>query len=571
MKMNRSILVSKLKIFRIKPLTLAAAIICIALFSSAEVFVSWTMGTLLSNTNQIMFYVVLLAVALVVQTVSHYGSSVLFNRFAVSVQTHLRKMAGRSLLFMSSSSAQRTGDVLNRVNTEIDNIYNFLNYDFSSYVRYIVSLIFGIGFLSTIDWKLTLLVLLSCIVILIVTVLFNKRIEVAHRAWRTSEAEMDVVAQDITAGQLDIKATGIEKGVLRKFDNVLQHWMKTFLHRNAVRAWNRGTSLLFMVVVFVGVPAYSVGLVIRGILTIGMVFAAIQATKMIAEPLHDVEFLISTFTTTKVNFDRIQELISSPKERTNGEEHTVLSETPIIEFSHVSFTYSSQPVLSDFSMSVNKGQMIALVGESGSGKSTTLRLISGLYDISSGNLYFGGYPITSWKLDSLRKNLAFVQQDSYLYPGSIRDNLLCGENYTDEQLLEVIDKVQLSSWLIEQENGLNTEVGEQGAHLSGGQKQRLSIARALLRNPKVMLLDEPTSALDSENEGEIMSLLRTVTKEITCLVVSHRLSSIAYADNIFVMQDGRITENGTHEELMTKKGYYYNLYVMQEKEGESNV
>lgn len=558
-----------LKVFTINPLILAAAIVCSAFFASAEILIAWTMGTLFNNSTQIILHLGLLATALIIQTISQYGADILFTKFAIFVQSYLRKIAGRALLHMSVSLAgqQRIGDMLNRVNTETESIYNFLSHDFANYIHRGISLIFGVVFLITIHWQLAIFVIIGSVIVVIITLILNKRIEIAHRKWRTSEADMDVVAQDITAGQFDIKATGIETGILNRFDNVLQYWMKTFLHRNAVRSWNRGTALLFMVIVYIGVPAFSVGLVINEVLTIGMVLASIQAAKMISEPMQSFEFLISTASTIRVSFDRIRELIDIPNERTDGMKHTIISEAPIIDFSSVSFSYTDNLVLNNFSMSIGKGKIVALVGESGSGKSTVLRLVGGLYDIGEGELCFGGYSISTWNLNALRKNLSFVQQDSYFYPGSIKDNLLCGEDYSDEQLKEVIDKVQLTSWIDMQKDGLDTEVGEQGAILSGGLKQRMSIARALLKNPEILLLDEPTSALDEQTECEIMNLLREASSDLTCLIVSHRLSSVAYADEIYTMQDGKILEHGTHEELLSKKGYYNYLYTIQKKEG----
>jgi len=375
---------------------------------------------------------------------------------------------------------------------------------------------------------------------------------------------LNVVAQDITAGQADIKATGMERGLMAAYQKATGPWVKTFYRRNYAQAVSRSTTMVFYMLIYIGIPAYGAILFVQGKFTIGLILACMQAANTVTGPLRGLQDLTARFAVIRVSFRRVREMLDIPGERTGGKPVKIQQDAPVVDFSHVNFSYKDRTVIDDFTVQIQEGQFVALVGQSGSGKSTALRLIAGLYDVTDGDLRFCGNQISSLDLQSLRSYMAFVPQDGFVFPGSIKENLLCGENHSDDELREVVRKAQLSDWIASQENDWDTAAGEHGAILSGGLKQRVLIARALLRKPKVMLLDEPTSALDSGTEKKIMESLYQLKGKTTCVMVAHRLSSVTEADVILAMKEGRIIESGTHEQLMKKHGYYYDLYMLHQ-------
>ena len=235
-----------------------------------------------------------------------------------------------------------------------------------------------------------------------------------------------------------------------------------------------------------------------------------------------------------------------------------------IELKNIDFKYEDDYVLSDFNLTISKGASIALVGQSGSGKSTIANLLSRFYDVNSGSILIDGIDIKNIKKQSLRKLIGLVTQDSILFNDSIRNNIAISDNtISDEEIIEALKVANAWEFVSKLPDGIHTNVGDSGNKLSGGQKQRISIARAVLKNPPIMVLDEATSALDTESEHLVQKALENMMKNRTSIVIAHRLSTIQNADAIIVMQQGQIIENGSHDELIDKKGAYNTLINMQ--------
>ncbi|MGL6115557.1 MAG: ABC transporter ATP-binding protein, partial [Cetobacterium sp.] len=233
-----------------------------------------------------------------------------------------------------------------------------------------------------------------------------------------------------------------------------------------------------------------------------------------------------------------------------------------INFKNVYFSHERKNVLKNFNLKINSGEMLALVGPSGSGKTTICNLIPRFYDIDSGDIEMDGESIYNIKIDSLRKNIGIVQQDPFLFTGTIKENLLVGKvNATDEEIIDACEKANIHEFIMTLPEAYETSVGERGVKLSGGQKQRIAIARIFLKNPPILILDEATSALDNVTEHLIQEALDTLAKDRTTIVVAHRLSTVENADSIVVLTEEGIAERGTHKELMEKRGYYYNLHM----------
>jgi ATP-binding cassette subfamily B protein len=269
-------------------------------------------------------------------------------------------------------------------------------------------------------------------------------------------------------------------------------------------------------------------------------------------------------------FERFLEILRTEPEITDKDNAIDLTDVEgEIKFNNVSFSYNDKTeVLKDINLTIYKGQTIALVGPSGSGKTTFCSLIPRFYEVNDGSITIDGIDIRDVTLESLRRNIGMVQQDVYMFSGTVEENILYGK--PDAAKEEVINAAKLANaheFIMELENGYNTFVGERGAKLSGGQKQRISIARAFLKNPPILILDEATSALDNESERLVQESLKILAKGRTTLIIAHRLSTIKNADNIVVLTANGIEEQGTHKELLEKGGVYASLHSETDNEG----
>jgi ATP-binding cassette subfamily B protein len=269
----------------------------------------------------------------------------------------------------------------------------------------------------------------------------------------------------------------------------------------------------------------------------------------------------------EASLSNFKQILESPLEPKPGNP-TKIEHVDTLEFKHVGFKHktASNKAIEDISFKVNKGETVAFVGPSGAGKTTLVKLLVGLYKAQEGNILYNGIDSSNIDIDELRKQIGFVTQDTQLFSGSIKENLLfVNPNATDEDILDVLHKASCKNLLARSENGIDTVIGEGGMKVSGGEKQRLSIARALLRKPHLFVFDEATSALDSITEQEISTTIRDISsnKNQISVMIAHRLSTIMHADNIFVLEKGKIIETGKHDDLLAEKGLYYAMWRQQ--------
>jgi ATP-binding cassette subfamily B protein len=323
--------------------------------------------------------------------------------------------------------------------------------------------------------------------------------------------------------------------------------------------------ILFMLMVFI----------FQGKMDAGQLVTMQIFSFFIFGPLQDIANIILSYREAEASLNNFQNLMAKPSEAQPEHPHH-LGPVRDLRFNHVSFKHQTamHKAIDDISFDVKTGETIAFVGPSGSGKTTLMKLLVGLYRPQEGNIFYNGVDENSIHFDDLRNQIGFVTQDTQLFSGTIRENLLfVNPSATEEELLEALNKASCNNLLLRAEKGVNTMIGEGGLKLSGGEKQRLSIARALLRRPKLLIFDEATSALDSLTEEEISKTIRNVSSfnDQVTILIAHRLSTIMHADRIYVLERGVVTETGTHDSLLEEKGLYYAMWRQQIGERKSSA
>ena len=285
--------------------------------------------------------------------------------------------------------------------------------------------------------------------------------------------------------------------------------------------------------------------------------------KLFTDPIKKLINFVEQYQNGMTGFKRFIEIMSVEEEKEKDNAIELEKVEGHIKFDNVCFSYENEKILNNITLSIEKGKMLALVGPSGGGKTTFCNLIPRFYDVDKGDIKIDGKSIYDIKLDSLRKNIGIVQQDVYLFAGTVYENIAYGDpNATREQIIEAAKLAGAHEFISELKDGYDTYVGERGVKLSGGQKQRISIARVFLKNPKILILDEATSALDNESEYLVSKSLERLAKGRTTLTIAHRLTTIQNADRILVLNENGIVEQGSHKELLDKKGVYHQLYMM---------
>lgn len=312
----------------------------------------------------------------------------------------------------------------------------------------------------------------------------------------------------------------------------------------------------YLVLVFGAIFTY------QGKINFGDFLAYLLYIRIFSQPIKRLVGFVEQYQNGMSGFKRFKEMLDEDIEKDSAGAKELKDVRGNIKFENIYFSHDKKNILKDFSLNIKAGETLALVGPSGGGKTTICNLIPRFYDIDSGDIKIDSQSIYNFKIDSLRKNIGIVQQDPFLFTGSIKENLTIGKpDATDEEIIEAAKKANIHDFIETLPDGYNTEVGERGVKLSGGQKQRIAIGRIFLKNPPILILDEATSALDNITEQLIQESLDELSKNRTTIVVAHRLSTVKNADTIVVLTDDGIVEAGTHDELINNKGFYYNLHL----------
>ena len=468
-------------------------------------------------------------------------------------------------------TTEKQGDIITRMNTDISGVSTVISGTLSSIISNVATVATTLVALFSMSWQLAL------VGIVVIPLLILPTRNVGETRWKLlseSQAKNDEMNELVNetlsvSGSLLVKLFTREDREYQRFVKVNEEVTQYALKEQRSGKWFRVILGMFtqigpLLIYFAG--GY---FIIRGLdptLSVGTITATVALINRLYSPVMSLLNLHVDFTRSLALFTRIFDYFdmeSTIVSKPNGKKPEVADKN--IVFTHVVFSYDAEkPLLTDINFSVPGGKMYAIVGPSGSGKSTVVNLIPRLYDVLGGSVKIGGVDIRDMDLTYLRSCIGVVTQDTYLFNGTIRDNLLYAkEDATQEEIEKACRNANIHEFILNQPNGYDTVVGNRGLKLSGGEKQRISIARVILKDPKILILDEATSALDSISENAIQEALERLMEGRTSIVIAHRLSTILKADRILVLKSGEIIEQGSHEELLAKGGVYRELYETQ--------
>jgi len=460
-----------------------------------------------------------------------------------------------------------TGELMSRIGEDVENIWQTISFGLRLFVENVLYFTFSTIILFYLNWKLTLICLLILSPIGILAVKLEKNLNEGYEEISDKTVEINTRAQENISGVRLVKAFSREKYEIKRF----LYLNKDYYNLNIKQADTISKS--FPLIEFLSNITLIVMIIVGGYfvlideITLGTLVAFSGYIWNLIWPMRQIGWLMDILSRNKASAMKINNIFDRFT-KINSEEGIEINKVKgDIEFNNVSFKYDDEVILKNINLKIKSGSTVAIMGETGSGKTTLLSLIGRYYDATEGHVNIDGINVRDIKLSSLRKNMAVVQQDTFLFSDTVENNLRFGKiNASINEIKEGAEKACSLEFIEEFDNGLDTEIGERGVGLSGGQKQRLSIARAIIRNAPILILDDSTSALDMETEHNLLKNLNKIKKGKTTILVAHRISAVKNADLIIFMKNGEITEMGTHDELISKGNNYYNVYKEQFKD-----
>ncbi|MGH4050869.1 MAG: ABC transporter ATP-binding protein [Clostridium sp.] len=458
-----------------------------------------------------------------------------------------------------------TGDIMNKMTGDIDAVRHFLAWVGYNVIENSFIFLFGIGIMFSMNYKLTLILLMFTPPIAYFARKLAIEVKPTFFNVRQQFSRLNSVAQENISGNRVVKAFAKEEFEIEKFGKENAEFRKRNI--DSAKVWGKYLPIIDSLSISLNIVLILVGgiMVINKNITIGdlVTFNALIFT--INNPMRMAGWLINDIQRFSASGEKIMELMYTQPKIKNSK-HQVQEDRikGNIEFKNVNFNYGDEAVLEDINLKVSPGQTIAIIGHTGSGKSTFVSLLCRFYECTKGEIFVDGHDIKDFNLRRLRKNIAVAMQDIFLFSDTIEGNIAYGlPTASMDEVRWAASIAGADDFINKMEEGYDTIVGERGVGLSGGQKQRISLARALLKNPSIIILDDTTSSLDIQTENNIRHSLDKYFKDKTTFIIAHRISSVKNADMILVLNNGRIVERGTHSELLTRKGEYYNVYINQ--------
>ncbi|OPH56177.1 hypothetical protein BC351_28830 [Paenibacillus ferrarius] len=530
-------------------------------------------NALASETQRIAMIVVLVVVMVLAGLGANYFLTYATGRFGTKAVGDMRNaLAARlSELPMSDVESERSGDLVSRVTNDASAIESFISERFTNLIYSPIIVVSALIYLGSLNWKLTLVSFAATPIMMYIANLISKPIDEQSSNYYGALAEANSVAQEAIAGNTITKAFNLQKPMYAKVEGFYYKAMRNGFKIAKQESLMRPSVVMMYELPVVLCTIYGGYLAVSGLLGAGVLVAFLQMLRMLVIQTVQIPDLVANARSVAGAVGRITDMLEAPIERTDGRAFTPV-EKGLVLVEDVTFGYEKDKnIISGVSFTLTKGQTVALVGSSGSGKSTILNLLLSFHEPQKGAIRVHGHDLKDWNLKALRDQFAVVSQDTFLFPGTIEDNIRLGNRDADfNQIVEASKIAGAYSFIQDLPEGFQTQVGERGTVLSGGQKQRISIARAALKKAPILLLDEATSALDTESEAQVQQALEVFTKDHATLVIAHRLSTIKMADEILMLDQGHIAERGTHQELMEQDGLYRHYYLRQSNENLAN-
>ncbi|HLU84928.1 MAG TPA: ABC transporter transmembrane domain-containing protein [Vicingaceae bacterium] len=522
------------------------------------------------DTNTVNTFTLLLIGIFLVTAILSFLRVYLFGYVTHKALALLRLTTYKHLISspMSYFSKRRVGELSSRITSDISLLQDTFTTTIAEFLRQFITIPVGMFFLLFISFRLTVFMIAVIPIVAIIGVFFGKFIKKLSKEAQNDIADSNTVVDETLHGIASVKAYANEFFEILRYKKSIDSSVQTSIKRALWRGVFIGLIMFAAGSAIVSIVWYGLHMVQNGVITLGELLSFAIYSALLGFSFAGAADLFSQLQKAIGATEHLMDILDEATETVTLEKTSLISIEGNLTFNNVCFSYPSRrdiQVLKDVSFSVDKGKQVAIVGPSGSGKSTIASLIFRFYDPESGVITIDGKKINDYELSQIRNQMAIVPQDVMLFGGTIRENIEYGKpNATDEEIFEAAKKANALEFIESFPEKFETIVGDRGIQLSGGQKQRIAIARAILKNPSILVLDEATSALDSESERLVQEALERLMEGRTSIVIAHRLSTIKKADTIIVLDNGKIKEKGTHEELVKKEnGIYKNLSTLQ--------
>ena len=511
---------------------------------------------------------VLMAVVYLASTAIQIAQGIASAKISQDTVYNMRKDLFRKISYLPISyvDTHAHGDIMSRMTNDVDNISQTLSSSITSLISAVLTLIGAFAMLVKYDWRMALVSLITIPLTVVVSMVLSKLMRKYFIARQVLLGQLNTQVEEMVTGYKTVMAYGKEADACRDFAEISEEFRKCSIKANVWGgimgpAMNIINNLNYLIV-----AAFGAYFTVTGAISVGDVQAILQYSRQLSQPINQISNQYANILTAIAGAERVFNILDTPDEVDEGKtELDIPNMSGNVDFSHINFSYvKGKQVIKDFNLEVKQGQKIALVGATGSGKTTIVNLLTRFYDIDSGKITIDGVDINDIPKKELRSAIAIVLQDTVLFHDTIGNNIKYGRlDATDDEVKAAAETAEAREFIERLPEGYNTVLSEGGSNLSQGQRQLLSIARAVLADPKILILDEATSSVDTRTEMHIQQAMVALMKNRTSLIIAHRLSTIRDADMIIVMKDGQVMESGNHDQLLEKKGVYYGLYQNQ--------
>jgi ATP-binding cassette, subfamily B, bacterial len=526
-------------------------------------------GNLSDALSEVYWIGGLMLVLAVIQNIANYFLDYKGHEVGALMERDLRSelFAHMQKLSFSFYDKERTGQLMSRVTTDLLMLAELYHHGPEDYVKYLIRFIGAFVILFFINAPLTIAVFCFLPFLAVFALYFNKKLNRSFKDNKERIADVNAQVEDSLSGIRAVQSFANEHLEIEKFSRENNRFLDSRKNTYKGEAYFYNGVETFIQLITIAVIVFGSASIVSQKLDLADLITFLLYINFMIEPIQKLTHMTTQFQEGITGFQRFIEIMNLKPAIENKPNAVILSDVDgDVEFHQVSFRYEddSEYVLKGLSLHVKPGEYVALVGPSGAGKTTLCSLIPRFYDVTCGNVFLDGVDVRDIELHSLRKTIGIVQQDVYLFAGTVMENIRYGNpEATDEEVIAAAKHANAHDFIMSLPNGYHSEIGQRGVKLSGGQKQRLSIARVFLKNPPVLILDEATSALDNESESIIKESLESLAKGRTTIVIAHRLSTIRNAERIIVLTEDGIAEQGTHDLLLKRGGVYAHLYSKQ--------